>query len=44
MQKGEHIDPFLGRLKEIWDQMNSIGAMLDQELMVRIAVNAVLED
>ena len=33
MQKGEQIDPFLGRLKEIRDQMISIGATPDQELI-----------
>ena len=44
MQKGEQINPFLGRLKEIRDQLTSIRATPDQELMVRIAPNAVLED
>eukprot|EP00253_Pinus_taeda_P014291 PITA_14291 len=33
MQKGEQIDVFIGRLKEIRDQLASIGAMPDQELM-----------
>ena len=44
MQKGEHIDPFLGRFKEIWDQLTSIGATSDQELVVRTTLNAVSED
>lgn len=44
MQKREQIDHFLARLKEIQDQLTSIGATLDQELMVRTALNAVSED
>ena len=44
MQKGEQIDTFLGRLKEIRDQLTSIGATLDQELMVRTALNTVSEE
>jgi len=44
MKKGEQIDPFLGRLKEIRDQLTSIGAMPDPKLMVRTALNAVSED
>ena len=44
MQKGEQIDPFLDRLKEIRDQLTSIGATLDQELKVRTALNLVSED
>ena len=44
MQKGEQIDHFLGRLKEIRDQLTSIGATSDQELMVRTALNAVSEE
>lgn len=44
MQKGEQIDVFLGRLKEICNQLTSIGAMPDEELMVRIALNIVFED
>ena len=39
MQKGKQIDIFLGRLKEIQDQLTSIGAMPDQELMVRTTLN-----
>ena len=31
-------------MKEIWDQLTSIGATPDQELMGRTALNAVLED
>lgn len=44
MQKGEQIDHFLGRLYEIRDQLTSIGATLDQELMVRTTLNAVSEE
>ena len=43
MQKGEQIDPFLSRLKEIRDQLTSIGTMLDHELMVR-TLDVVSED
>jgi len=44
MQKGEQIDHFLSRLQEIRDQLNSIGATSDEELMVRIALNTVFEE
>ena len=44
MQKGEQIDTFLGQLKEIQDQLTSIGATQDLELMVRTALNTVSED
>jgi len=44
MKKGEPIDTFLGGLNEIRDQLTSIGAMPDHELMVRIALNTILED
>jgi len=44
MQKGEKIDVFLSGLKEIRDQLSSIGATLDRELMVRTALNAVSEN
>lgn len=44
MQKGEDIDHFLSRLQEIRDQLNSIGATPDQELMVRTALNALFEE
>ena len=43
MQKGEQIDPFLDRLKEIRDQLTSIGATPDPELMVTTTLNVVLE-
>ena len=44
MKKGEPIDTFLDGLNEIRDQLTSIGATLDQELMVRTALNAVSRD
>ena len=43
-QKGERINHFLYRLKEIQDQLTSIGSTPDQELMVRTALNAVSEE
>lgn len=42
--KGQSIDTFLGGLNEIRDQLTAIGVTLDQELMVRTTLNAVLED
>ena len=44
MQKGEQIDHFLGELKEIRDQLTSIGATPDVEMMVRTALNVVSEE
>jgi len=44
MQKGGQIDHFLKRLKEIRDQLTSIGATPDLELMVRTALNTVSEE
>lgn len=44
MQKGEQIDQFLCRLKEIRDQLTSIGATPDQELMVRTALSTFSEE
>ena len=44
MKKGEPIDTFIGGLNEIRGKLTSIGAMLDQELMVRTTLSAVSED
>ena len=44
MKKGGPIDTFLGGLNEIRDQLIAIGATPDQELMVRIALNAVSKE
>lgn len=44
MQKGEQIDHFLGWLKEIRDQLTSIRAKPNQEMLVRTALNAVSEE
>ena len=44
MKKGQSIDTFLGGLNEIRHQLTAIGATPDQELMVRTALNVVLED
>jgi len=44
MQKGERIDHFLARLKEIRDQLTSIGAMPNQKLMVRTTLTTVFEE
>ena len=44
MQKGEQINVFLGGLKETRDQLTSIRATPDQELMVRTALNVISKD
>ena len=44
MQKGKQIDYFLGQLKEIHDQLTSIGATPDDEILMRTALNAVFEE
>ena len=44
MQKGEHIDLYLIRLQEVWDQLTSIGSTPDPEFMVKTALNAVYEE
>ena len=44
MAKGEEIDPFLSRLESIWDWLTSMGVKVDDDVMVRTALNAVTED
>ena len=44
MQKGEEIDPFLFRLQTIRDQLIAMGAILDEGLLVRTTLNAVIEE
>ena len=44
MQKGEQIDHFLSWLKEIQDQLTSIGATPDEKMLVRTALNTVSEE
>lgn len=44
MQRGEQTNIFLGRLTEIRDQLTSIGATPDEEMLVRTALNTVSED
>ena len=43
MAKGEEIDPFLSRLQSIQDQLTGMGVKVDDDVMVRIALNAVTE-
>ena len=43
-QKGEQIDHLLSRLKEIREQLTSIGAMPYEEMLVRITLNAFSEE
>ena len=42
--KGEEIDPFLSRLQLIRDQLTGMGVKVDDDVMVRTALNAVTED
>ena len=44
MHKGEEIDPFLFRLQTIRDQLNTMGETPDDGLMVRTALNAVIDE
>ena len=44
MTKGEEIDPFLLKLLSIRDQLTSMGVKVEDDVMVRIALNAVTED
>ena len=44
MAKGEEIEPFLFRLHAIRDQLTAMGAKVEDDVMVRIALNAVIED
>ena len=44
MHKGEEIDPFLIRLKAIRDQLVAMEATPDDGLMVRTALNAIIDD
>ena len=44
MTKGVEINPFLFRLQEIWDQLTAMGVKVDDDVMVRTALNAITED
>ena len=44
MTKGEEIEPFLFRLQTIRDQLSAMGAKVEDDVMVRTALNAVTED
>ena len=44
MQKGEEIDPFLFRLQTIRDQLIAMGTTLDEGLLVRTGLNAVIDE
>ena len=41
MAKGEEINPFLSRLQSIRDQLTGMGVKVDDDIMVRISLNAV---
>ena len=42
--KGEEINPFLFRWQAIQDQLTAMGVKVDDDVMLRIALNAVTED
>ena len=44
MSKGEEIDPLLFRLQLIQDQVIGMGVKVEDDVMVRIALNAIAED
>ena len=44
MSKGEEIDPFLFRLQLIRDQLTAMGVKVEDDVMVRTALNVVTED
>ena len=44
MTKGEEIEPFLSRLQAIWDQLTDMGVKMEDDVMVRTALNAVTEE
>ena len=44
MAMGEEIDPFLSRLQSIRDQLTGMGVKVDDDVMVRTALNVVTED
>ena len=44
MTKGEEIDPFLFRLQAIRDQLIAMGLKVEDDVMVRIALNVVIKD
>ena len=44
MAKGEEIEPFLFRLQAIKDQLTTMGVKVEDDVMVRTALNAVTED
>ena len=44
MATGEEIDHFLSRLQSIRDQLTGMGVKVDDDVMVRTALNAVTED
>ena len=44
MANGEEIEPFLFRLQVIRDQLTAMGVKVENDVMVRTALNAVTED
>ena len=44
MSKGEEIDPFLSKLQSIRDHLASMRVKVDDDVMVRTALNVVTED
>ena len=44
MNKGEEINPFLFRLQSIRDQLIAMGVKVEDDVMVRTALNAVTDE
>ena len=44
MAKGEEIEPFLFRLEVIKDQLTAMGVKVEDDVMVKTGLNAVIED
>ena len=44
MSKGEEIDPFLFKLQLIRDELTALGVKVEDDVMVRTALNAVTEN
>lgn len=44
MQKGEHIDPFLTRLQDVYDQLFEVGSVPRPTELVQFALNNVSEE
>jgi len=44
MQKGEHVDPFLTKLKETHDELSSTGHTPQDSELVRLGLNSISDE